>query len=95
MTGHNGKKNVFLYHCEKAQKVNSSDLKNRLVFLFIDARLFFKSINDTFGHSTGDEVLKTIATNLQNTFGEKMEKSAELEEMNLLLLLKMKLQNNN
>ena len=68
LTGIMGRR-MFLYHCEKAQKVNSSDLKKTGWFLFIDAD-YFKSINDTFGHSTGDEVLKTIATNLQNTFGE-------------------------
>ncbi|NDO47673.1 diguanylate cyclase [Clostridium sp. MD294] len=68
LTGIMGRR-MFLYHCEKAQKTNHTDLKKMGWFLFVDAD-YFKSINDTFGHSTGDKVLKTIATNLQNTFSE-------------------------
>lgn len=68
LTGVMGRR-MFLHHCGKAQKTNSTDLDKKGWFLFVDAD-YFKSINDTFGHTTGDKVLKSIATNLQNTFGE-------------------------
>ena len=40
--------------------------------MFVDAD-YFKEINDTFGHSVGDKVLREIAVNLQKTFGEDGE----------------------
>ncbi len=60
---------MFLYHCEKAQKRNDMNLKKTGWFLFVDVD-YFKTINDTFGHSVGDKVLREIAKNLQNIFGE-------------------------
>ena len=37
-------------------------------FLFVDVD-YFKAINDTFGHSVGDKVLREIAMNLQSILG--------------------------
>ncbi len=68
LTGIMGRR-MFLYHCEKAQKVNSTESKQTGWFLFIDVD-YFKVINDTFGHAVGDKVLKEIATNLQNMLGD-------------------------
>ncbi len=68
LTGIMGRR-MFFYHCDKIQKANTADLKKRGWFLFVDAD-YFKEINDTFGHSVGDKVLREIAVNLQKTFGE-------------------------
>lgn len=68
LTGIMGRR-MFFYHCDKIQKANSPDLKKTGWFLFVDAD-YFKEINDTFGHSVGDKVLREIAANLQKTFGE-------------------------
>ncbi len=67
LTGIMGRR-MFLYHCDKAQKENGIDLKKTGWFLFVDVD-YFKTINDTFGHSIGDKVLKEIAKNLQDIFG--------------------------
>ncbi len=66
VTGVMGRK-IFLYHCEKAQKANGSKSERTGWFLFVDAD-YFKEINDTFGHSAGDKVLREIASNLQDIF---------------------------
>lgn len=82
LTGVMGRR-MFLFHCEKAQKADGTGLggldknfpdkkglKRTGWFLFVDVD-YFKAINDTFGHSTGDKVLKEIAEHLQNVFGEE------------------------
>ena len=56
-----------MYHCEKAQKAAGADSTQVGWFLFVDAD-YFKEINDTFGHSAGDKVLREIASNLQDIF---------------------------
>lgn len=68
LTGVMGRR-MFLYHCEKAQKTSRPDQKRTGWFLFVDAD-YFKTINDTFGHSVGDQVLQEIAVNLQRMAGD-------------------------
>ena len=68
LTGVMGRR-MFLYHCEKAQKTIRTGQERTGWFLFVDAD-YFKSINDTFGHSVGEHVLKMIAANLQQIVGE-------------------------
>ena len=58
---------MFLYHCEKVQKGNCQGQKPLGWFLFVDVD-YFKEINDTFGHSAGDKVLRDIAGHLQSIF---------------------------
>lgn len=66
LTGVMGRR-MFLYHCEKVQKASGTDGKKAGWFLFVDVD-YFKEINDTFGHSAGDRVLKEIAGRLHSTF---------------------------
>lgn len=66
LTGVMGRR-MFLYHCDKAQAADDGNQERNGWFLFVDVD-YFKSINDTFGHSVGDKVLSEIASNLQSTF---------------------------
>lgn len=68
LTGVMGRR-MFLYHCEKAQKAAHPGQERTGWFLFVDAD-YFKAINDTFGHSIGDQVLRGIAGNLQSMAGD-------------------------
>ncbi len=68
LTGIMGRK-MFLYHCENSQKEHAIEAQDTGWFLFVDAD-YFKSINDTFGHATGDTVLKRIAADLRNIVGK-------------------------
>ena len=63
LTGIMGRR-MFLHHCDMAQKTNA---QHAGWFLFVDVD-YFKAINDTLGHSTGDKVLREIAQKLQHTF---------------------------
>lgn len=68
LTGVMGRR-MFLQYCESAQHNINEASKQQGWFLFVDVD-YFKQINDTLGHSCGDDVLRDIATNLQNTFDE-------------------------
>ncbi|MCI9173442.1 MAG: diguanylate cyclase [Lachnospiraceae bacterium] len=66
LTGAMGRR-MFLYHCEKIQRADGAGRKRTGWFLFVDVD-YFKAINDTFGHSVGDKVLREIAESLQHIF---------------------------
>ncbi len=67
LTGVMGRR-MFMYHCERIQSGNDSVESDKGWFLFVDVD-YFKNINDTFGHATGDMVLREIASRLQRIFG--------------------------
>lgn len=66
LTGIMGRK-MFLYYCDKTQKASGPERIGWFLFVDVD---YFKAINDTFGHSVGDKVLREIAVNLQDILGE-------------------------
>lgn len=61
---------MFLFCCHKlAEKSKTAQNSSSNWFLFVDID-YFKVINDTFGHATGDKVLHEIAQNLSDMFKE-------------------------
>lgn len=68
LTGVMGRR-LFLQHCTKLQIEKRKLDQETGWFLFLDVD-HFKQINDTYGHTEGDEVLKEIAGILQRTIAE-------------------------
>lgn len=59
---------MFFYCCSKIEAItlsNTNDTPNWFLFVDVD---YFKTINDTFGHTTGDRVLREIAAQLTASF---------------------------
>ncbi|NDY58286.1 sensor domain-containing diguanylate cyclase [Desulfovibrio sulfodismutans] len=55
----------YFFERSEAEILRSIRYDLPLIFLMIDID-HFKSINDTFGHDTGDHILKSLATTAQN-----------------------------
>lgn len=66
LTGVMGRK-MFLHYCETLQKEHTKQDQKNGYFLFADLD-HFKNINDTFGHPTGDTVLKKMAQEMERSF---------------------------
>lgn len=64
LTGVMGRR-LFFYHCESAQEREEKQGNGWFLFLDVD---YFKTINDTCGHPTGDRVLREIADALKRIF---------------------------
>lgn len=61
---------MFFYCCDKVEAKTLSDKKHMPKwFLFVDVD-YFKVINDSFGHATGDRILCGIASYLLKAFKE-------------------------
>ncbi len=67
ITGVMGRR-IFLQCCEKAHRDRREGPPRKGWFLFLDVDNF-KTINDTMGHATGDNVLKEVAAALKRVFG--------------------------
>ena len=67
LTGIMGRR-LFLSYCTKVQQNRKPADSPKGWFLFLDVD-YFKQINDTLGHTVGDETLKQVAHILQNAFG--------------------------
>ena len=68
LTGLMGRR-LFLHHCNRILGDIEADSSISGWFLFIDVD-HFKTINDTFGHSKGDAVLKEVSSALRSTLAD-------------------------
>lgn len=68
LTGVMGRR-MFLLNCEQLQSNAAQQGLTEGWFLFLDVDNF-KSINDTFGHAAGDQVLKGVASRLNAAFAD-------------------------
>lgn len=66
LTGIMGRK-MFFEHCKGKLKDRRLNFGREGWFLLLDVD-YFKAINDTYGHPTGDVVLKEVAESLQRAF---------------------------
>ncbi len=66
LTGIMGRK-MFFEHCKTRLRDRRLNFGQEGWFLLLDVD-YFKTINDTYGHPTGDVVLKEVAESLQHTF---------------------------
>lgn len=67
LTGIMGRR-LFLHYCTKAQSEKYGPKMGWFLFLDVD---HFKQINDTLGHTAGDDVLKMVAEDLQKIIDDK------------------------
>ncbi|MBW8189882.1 sensor domain-containing diguanylate cyclase [Neiella marina] len=61
------RRGMFQHMMKELKRLNRSNSKGSLSLLDID---FFKKVNDTYGHSVGDAVLKEVATKISDALRE-------------------------
>ncbi len=61
---------AFFSACSRAQQTPNRGENNRGYFIMIDLD-YFKGINDSYGHPSGDRALKEVVRNLRDIFGQQ------------------------